>query len=183
MSPRTGRPPKNGASRTERSITLRLTEDEANAIQSLAEYFDLSRTDTVVQSVRYLQDQIEQNADDIEKYLERQHEDFCETNTERLKEASEDNILEELEQFEQDEWEYFMEETLALLNEQALEHEEDFDRAAAIEHFKSTELPELIEKEKKKIEYRYEKNIENEVEEEWEIEKHRIRQLYFEIYR
>lgn len=182
MSPRTGRPPKNGTSRTGHNLNLRLTEDEANTIKSLAEYFDLSRTDTIVQSVRYLQNQIEENAYDIEECLEREHESFCEAATERLQLAYEDDILEELETFEQDEWEYFMEETLALLEEQALEHEEDFDRDEAIENFKSIELPELLEKEKKKIEYRYEKKIENEVEEEWENEKHRACQRYFEIY-
>jgi len=180
MSPRTGRPPKNGKSRTGHNLNLRLTEDEAAAIQSLAEYFNLSRTDAVVGSIQYLQSQIEQNTYDIEEYLEREHEDFCEVATERLWESYEDSILEELEQFEQDEWEYFETETLAIL-EEATDYEEDFDREEAIKHFETIELPELLEKEKKKIEHRYEKIIENEVKEEWEIEKHRMLQLYFEI--
>lgn len=183
MSPRTGRPPKNGTSRTGRSLTLRLTEDEANAIQTLAEYFDISRTDAVVKSVRYLQYEIDHNTENIDRYLVRQYEDFCEVATERLQLAYEDNILDELERFEQDEWEYFETETLALLEEQATDREEDFDRDRAIEYFESTELPELLEKEKKKIERRYEKIIEDEVEEEWEIEKYKARQTYFGIYR
>lgn len=168
MSPRTGRPPKNDTSRTSNSLHLRLTEAEANAIQLLAEYFDFSRTDAVVGSVLYLQNQIEQNADDIEEYLERQHEDFCEAVIERLQLAYEDNILEELELFEEQSWEYFMEETLPLLEEQALEYEKDFDRDEAIKDFELNVLSELIEKEKEEIEDRYEEYIKDEAEEEWE---------------
>lgn len=183
MSPRTGRPPKNGKSRTGHNLNLRLTEDEATAIQSLAEYFNLSRTDAVVGSIQYLQSEIEQNTYDIEEYLEREHEDFCEAATERLQLAYEDDILEELEIFEQDEWEYFETETLVALEEEAAEYEKDFDRDEAIKHFETIELPELLEKEKKKIEHRYEKIIENEAEEEWKTEKYEARQRYFEIWR
>lgn len=183
MSPRTGRPPKNGTSRTGRSLNLRLTEDEANAIQSIAEYFDLSRTDAIIQSIRYLQAEIEKNTNNIESYIEREREEFCEKAIERLREESEYSILEELEQFEYDERGFFMEDTLAVLEEQASDRGEDFDMEEAIKHFESIELPELLEKEKKKIEYRYERKIENEVEEEWKIEEHRARQLYFGIYR
>lgn len=183
MSPRTGRPPKNGTSRTGCSLNLRLTEDEANAIQSLAEYFDLSRTDVIVESIRYLQNEIEQNTNDIEAYIENEEEEFCEAATERLREASEDDILEELEQFELEEIEYFESETLVMMEEDAEENEREFDRDEAIEHFKTIELPKLLEKEKKKIELRYEKNIESAVKEEWEVEIHSARSRYFGIYR
>lgn len=182
MSPRTGRPPKHGTSRTGNSLHLSLTEDEANAIQSLAKYFNLSRTDVIVGSIRYLQARIEQNDYEIETYLAREQEEYCEVAIERLQMAYEDNILQELELFEEQEWEYFMEETLPLLEEQALENEEDFYRDEAIEDFKLNALPELLEKEKKEIEHRYEEDIEKEAEEEWEESgKYEALQYYFEL--
>lgn len=181
MSPRTGRQPKNGTSRRGCSLNLRLTEDEANAIQWIAEYFNLSRTDAIVKSIRYLQAEIEQNTYDLESYIEREREEFCETTTERLWERSEDDINEDLELFEEGEWDYFMTETLVLLEEQASDREENFDRDEAIAHFEAIELPELLEKEKKKVERRYEKDIENAVEEEWKTEEYQVRQRYFRI--
>lgn len=182
MSPRTGRPPKNGKSRTEHSLNLRLTEDEAIVIQSLAEYFNLSRTDTIIGSIRYLQDQIKEYDFDLEKYLERRYEEYCEHRIEQLQMAYEDNILEELEQFELDQLEYFESETLVTMEETAEEYERDFDRESAIEDFKSNELQKLVEEERKEIENRYQEEIEKEVEKEWESEeKYYARRCYFEI--
>jgi len=185
MSPRTGRPPKNGTSRTGRSLNLRLTEDELNAIQSIAEYFDITRTDAVVESIRYLQRDIDEEEGGLSlvTYIEREREEFCEAATERLRVESEESILEELEQFELEELEYFESETLAKMEEWAEENEKEFDREAAIEEFKAGELQELLEKEKNKIEKRYDKNIENAVEEEWKIEIHFSRSRYFGINR
>lgn len=50
MSPKTGRPPKAGASRKV-SLNIRLTEEEADAIKRCAAMLGTSRTDAIMQGI------------------------------------------------------------------------------------------------------------------------------------
>ena len=59
MSPRTGRPPKAETSRN-KSLNLRLTEEEAKDIQYCAEKLEISRTDTIMKGIRMIKAQLEE---------------------------------------------------------------------------------------------------------------------------
>ncbi len=59
MSPRTGRPPKAETSRN-KSLNLRLTEEEANDIQHCAEKLKISRTDTIMKGIRMIKAQLDE---------------------------------------------------------------------------------------------------------------------------
>lgn len=50
VSPRTGRPPKQGSSRN-KDINIRLTEKELEDINECAEKLKLSRTDTIMKGI------------------------------------------------------------------------------------------------------------------------------------
>lgn len=50
MSPRTGRPPKNGSSKNI-SLQLRITEKTANELKECSEILEISRTEVIEQSV------------------------------------------------------------------------------------------------------------------------------------
>ncbi len=59
MSPRTGRPPKAETSRN-KSLNLRLTEEEAKDIQYCAEKLEISRTDAIMKGIRMIKAQLEE---------------------------------------------------------------------------------------------------------------------------
>lgn len=59
MSPRTGRPPKAETSRN-KSLNLRLTEEEARDIQYCAEKLEISRTDAIMKGIRMIKAQLEE---------------------------------------------------------------------------------------------------------------------------
>lgn len=59
MSPRTGRPPKAKTSRN-KSLNLRLTEEEAKDIQYCAEKLEISRTDAIMKGIRMIKAQLEE---------------------------------------------------------------------------------------------------------------------------
>lgn len=53
MSPRTGRPPKNGKSKNV-SLQLRITEDTANQLLELSKNLNISRTEVIEKAVNLL---------------------------------------------------------------------------------------------------------------------------------
>ena len=53
MAPRTGRPPLHKTSRN-KSLNIRLTEQEKNEIQFCAEKLNISRTDAIMKGIRLL---------------------------------------------------------------------------------------------------------------------------------
>lgn len=57
VSPRTGRPPKQGSSRN-KDINIRLTEKELKDIEECAEILSMSRTDTIMKGIELLKAQI-----------------------------------------------------------------------------------------------------------------------------
>lgn len=57
MSPRTGRPPKQGSPRN-KDINIRLTEQELKDINECAEIMELSRTDTIMRGIERLKAEI-----------------------------------------------------------------------------------------------------------------------------
>ena len=59
MSPRTGRPPKAETSRN-KSLNLRLTEEEAKDIQYCADELNISRTDAIMKGIRMVKAQIKE---------------------------------------------------------------------------------------------------------------------------
>ena len=59
MSPRTDRPPKAETSRN-KSLNLRLTEEEANDIQYCAEKLEISRTDAIMKGIRMIKAQLDE---------------------------------------------------------------------------------------------------------------------------
>ena len=59
MSPRTGRPPKAETS-INKSLNLRLTEEEARDIQYCAEKLEISRTDAIMKGIRMIKAQLEE---------------------------------------------------------------------------------------------------------------------------
>lgn len=50
MSPRTGRPPKNGIKR-DKDLSIRLTSEEMERIQKCADKLNKSRTDTIMHGI------------------------------------------------------------------------------------------------------------------------------------
>ena len=54
LSPRTGRPPIHDESRTQASLTLRLTEKEKAKIKCVAESLGISVTDAVIRGIDLL---------------------------------------------------------------------------------------------------------------------------------
>ena len=59
MSPTTGTPPKAETSRN-KSLNLRLTEEEARDIQYCAEKLEISRTDAIMKGIRMIKAQLEE---------------------------------------------------------------------------------------------------------------------------
>lgn len=58
MSPRTGRPPKNASSR-DKKLNIRLSQNELNDIEYVADKLKLSRTDAIVKGINELKVEIE----------------------------------------------------------------------------------------------------------------------------
>ena len=54
MSPRTGRPTKNGVKR-DKDINIRLTSDELERIQKCADKLNKSRTDTIMHGISLIE--------------------------------------------------------------------------------------------------------------------------------
>lgn len=54
MSPRTGRPPKSGDTRTEK-LNIRISEKDAERIQWCADELGSSRTDAILQGITLLE--------------------------------------------------------------------------------------------------------------------------------
>lgn len=57
MSPRTGRPPKTGETRTKK-LNIRLNDNELERIEKCAETLSLSRTDTLMYGVSLIEAEI-----------------------------------------------------------------------------------------------------------------------------
>ena len=57
MSPRTGRPPIQETSRSER-LNIRLTKQEKEEIEYCAEKLNLSRTDTIMKGIGLVKEEI-----------------------------------------------------------------------------------------------------------------------------
>nr|UVX54374.1 MAG: Transcriptional regulator, RHH-like, CopG [Bacteriophage sp.] len=57
MSPRTGRPPINDVSRTEK-LNIRLTKKEKDRIDKCAEVLGISRTDTIMKGIGLVEKEI-----------------------------------------------------------------------------------------------------------------------------
>lgn len=57
MSPRTGRPPINDVSRTEK-LNIRLTKKEKDRIGKCAEVLGISRTDTIMKGIGLVEKEI-----------------------------------------------------------------------------------------------------------------------------
>lgn len=57
MSPRTGRPPINDVSRTEK-LNIRLTKKEKDRIDKCAEALGISRTDTIMKGIGLVEKEI-----------------------------------------------------------------------------------------------------------------------------
>lgn len=57
MSPKTGRPPKQGSPRN-KDINIRLTEQELKDINECAEIMGISRTDTIMKGIELLKAEI-----------------------------------------------------------------------------------------------------------------------------
>lgn len=58
MSPRTGRPPLQDESRTEK-LNIRLTTQEKSDIEYCAEKLNLSRTDTIMKGIRLIKEDLD----------------------------------------------------------------------------------------------------------------------------
>lgn len=58
MSPRIGRPPKNGKTR-DKSLNVRLTEEELSDLEFCSEKLGMSRTDVIVEGVHVIRERIE----------------------------------------------------------------------------------------------------------------------------
>lgn len=58
MSPRTGRPPLQDVSRTEK-LNIRLTKQEKQDIEYFSEKLNLSRTDTIIKGIGLVKKEIE----------------------------------------------------------------------------------------------------------------------------
>ena len=58
MSPRTGRPPLQDVSRTEK-LNIRLTEAEKQDIENCAEQLHLSRTDTIMKGIGLIKNELD----------------------------------------------------------------------------------------------------------------------------
>lgn len=56
MSPRTGRPPKENARKTD--LNIRLTEEEKQDIQFVADALGITRTDAILKGIRLLMAEI-----------------------------------------------------------------------------------------------------------------------------
>lgn len=57
MSPRTGRPPKENARKND--LNIRLTDEEKQEIQSVADALGMTRTDAIIKGIRLLKAEIE----------------------------------------------------------------------------------------------------------------------------
>ena len=57
MSPRTGRPPKENARKND--LNIRLTDDEKQEIQFVADALGMTRTDAIIKGIRLLKAEIE----------------------------------------------------------------------------------------------------------------------------
>lgn len=57
MSPRTGRPPLQDVSRTEK-LNIRLTKTEKQDIEDCAEQLKLSRTDTIMKGIGLIKNEL-----------------------------------------------------------------------------------------------------------------------------
>lgn len=57
MSPRTGRPPKTGKTR-DKSLNVRLTEEELAELEYCSEKLGMSRTDVIVKGVQLIKEKI-----------------------------------------------------------------------------------------------------------------------------
>lgn len=57
MPPRTGRPPKQDVSRTEK-LNIRLTKQEKEDIEYCSEKLNLSRTDTIMKGIGLVKEEI-----------------------------------------------------------------------------------------------------------------------------
>lgn len=57
MSPRTGRPPKANARKND--LNIRLTDEEKQEIQYVADALDISRTDAILKGIRLLKAEID----------------------------------------------------------------------------------------------------------------------------
>ena len=58
MSPRTGRPPKTGQARN-KSLNVRLKEDELAELEYCSKCLGISRTDVIVRGVRMVKEGLE----------------------------------------------------------------------------------------------------------------------------
>lgn len=58
MSPRTGRPIK-GTSKRDKSLQLRMSQDELNLLDECAKRLDLSRTDVVNQGIQLVKQELD----------------------------------------------------------------------------------------------------------------------------
>lgn len=57
MSPRTGRPPKKNARKND--LNIRLTDEEKQEIQLIADTLGITRTDAIIKGIRLLKAEIE----------------------------------------------------------------------------------------------------------------------------
>ena len=57
MSPRTGRPPKDNARKND--LNIRLTDEEKQEIQFVADVLGITRTDEIIKGIRLLKAEIE----------------------------------------------------------------------------------------------------------------------------
>ena len=57
MSPRTGRPPKDNARKND--LNIRLTDEEKQEIQFVADALGMTRTNTILKGIRILKEKIE----------------------------------------------------------------------------------------------------------------------------
>lgn len=57
MSPRTGRPPKNGVTRNKK-LTIRLSDDELERIGSCAELLNQTRADTIMRGISLVEKEL-----------------------------------------------------------------------------------------------------------------------------
>ena len=179
MSPKTGRPPKKG--RTDKTITIRLSEQENELIEKLAEYFKTSKNNIIVESMRYLERYTEEYEHKLGEQLEKDELDFVETEIEKRLERYENRILNKLEKWETKEKEKFYEETLPNMEEEAEVNERVFDRDEAIYNF-DTYLEERRNEVEEAIREEYEQQIEEDLEEEWEeTEKYAYIREFFGI--
>lgn len=58
MSPRTGRPPKTGKTR-DKSLNVRLTEEELSDLEYCSKELNISRTDIIVKGVQLIKEKIQ----------------------------------------------------------------------------------------------------------------------------